>query len=121
MFIPPKKHPKPDPNSDFLGKVSLSSMHIILGKQILENWKEEVNNVFFAYYPERTQLLVAPVSHAFFAKLHDSGQLLLKAKNLLGDKSMALHEILIDHDIDPTDRELKFEFMGKHGILKIYI
>lgn len=121
MFIPPKKHlvaqaaVKSDP------QLLLASAHVIIPKEILDHWEEEVENVFFVYYPDRSQLLLAPVSHDFFTKVHEAGQLFLKVKNLRGDKSMAIHEILIDHEIDQTNRPLDFEFMGKHGILKIYI
>jgi hypothetical protein len=42
---------------------------------------------------------------------------MLKDRNLKGDKAIAIHEILIDHELDPTDRELPF--FEEDGIMKI--
>jgi hypothetical protein len=42
---------------------------------------------------------------------------MLKEKNLQGDKSISIHEILIDQELDESDRELSFS--EAEGIIKI--
>ncbi|MCI4669521.1 MAG: hypothetical protein MRZ79_15410 [Bacteroidia bacterium] len=121
MFIPQRKHLTPQVNGDLTNKLKLKSQHLVIHRQVLNKWEGEIDNVFFCYYPKRKQLFLAPVSHAFFPKLHEANQAFLKTKNLQGDKSMPLHEILMDEELDTSDRILEFEFMEKHGILKIYI
>ena len=54
-----------------------------------------------------------------FKKIHKAGQQMLKDRNLKGDKSIALHEILIDHQIDETDRELTYELAPGMKILNV--
>ncbi|AUD05519.1 hypothetical protein [Spirosoma pollinicola] len=74
--------------------------------------------VSVVYYTERQTLLVAGKSKAFFEKLHKTGWLLLKDRNLLGDKSVNIRELLIDNDLDDTDRDLAYE-LKTTGILSI--
>ena len=52
-------------------------------------------------------------------KLHKAKQHMLKDRNLKGDKSIALHELLIDNEIDSTDRDLVYDFQPGLGILNI--
>lgn len=74
--------------------------------------------VSVVYYPDRQTLLVAGKSKAFFEKLHKTSWLLLKDRNLLGDKSVNIRELLIDNDLDDTDRDLPYELKST-GILSI--
>ena len=84
-------------------------------------WPEAVHNVYMAAYPDKGYLLITPVNSPFFRKMHDSSQHMLKDRNLKGDKRLALHELLIDEDLDATDRELSHEFLVKSNILKVYL
>ncbi len=43
-----------------------------------------------------------------FPTVHKGGLQMLKSRNLQGDKTISLQEIIIDNDIDDTDRELAF-------------
>ena len=70
------------------------------------------------YYPDRQTLLVAGKLKGFFEKLNKTSWLLLKDRNLLGDKSVNIRELLIDNDIDDTDRDLPYELKNT-GILSI--
>ncbi|MCU0449817.1 MAG: hypothetical protein MUC97_08215 [Bernardetiaceae bacterium] len=76
---------------------------------------EQVNLVF---YPDRRVLLVAGKSKLFFEKLHKTHWRMLKARNLVGDKSVDVREILIDEDLDDTDRPLDYE-VKTTGIINI--
>jgi len=72
------------------------------------------------YYPDRQTLLVAGKSKAFFETLHKTSRVLLKDRNLLGDKSINIRELLIDNDIDDADRDIAFELKST-GILSLTI
>lgn len=74
--------------------------------------------VSVVYYPDRQTLLVAGKSKQFFEKLHKTSWLLLKDRNLLGDKSVNIRELLIDNDLNDADRDLAYE-LKTTGILSI--
>jgi hypothetical protein len=76
---------------------------------------EQVNLVF---YPDRRVMLVAGKSKAFFEKLHKTHWRMLKARNLEGDKSVDIRELLIDEDLNDTDRPLEYE-VKTTGIISI--
>ena len=64
--------------------------------------------------------MVTPVSSQWFLKLYEKPtQFLLKSRNLKGDKTLAIREILIDNDLDMTDKDLKFEIIEKTKLIKI--
>ena len=48
-------------------------------------------------------------------------QFLLKDRNLKGDKTLAIREILIDNDLEIYDRELDYEVIEKTNLLKIKV
>ena len=53
--------------------------------------------------------------------MHEPTQFLLKSRNLKGDRTLAIREILIDNDLDTTDRTLTYELVEKTNLLKINI
>ena len=77
-------------------------------------------NAYLVYYPDRQTLMVAPASDELFKQLHKVSQHMLKGRNMKGDKTIALHEILIDHQLDDIDRDLDFEWKAGMGILKYH-
>ncbi|HFA52174.1 MAG TPA: hypothetical protein ENJ95_24415 [Bacteroidetes bacterium] len=120
MFIPPNRL-KDNFESDLnIGsEVRLKSSHIHIDKEIAAEVFGKDLNVFVVYYPEKKSLMVSPVSNVFFKKLHKASQHMLKDRNLKGDKTIALHEIIIDNQIDETDRDLEYELQPGLGILNI--
>lgn len=76
---------------------------------------EQINMV---YYPERNDLLLAARSKTFFQKLHKTHWTALKLKNPKGDKSVFIRDLLIDHEIDDSDRNLNYEIKST-GIIEI--
>ena len=46
-------------------------------------------------------------------------QFLLKSRNLKGDRTLAIREILIDNDINMTDRVLEYEIVEKTNLIKV--
>jgi len=89
--------------------LALKNGHIIIPAIIVNEWLDANGYVNMVYYPERSQLLVAAKSKLFFEKMHTTKWMVLKDKNLQGDKTLYIREILIDNDLDDTDRSLCFE------------
>ena len=96
----------------------LKNGHIIIPAAIVKKWLDKDNHVNMVYYPERSQLLVAAKSKTFFEKMHKTKWMVLKYKNLSGDKTLYVREILIDNDLDEADRSLSFEIKNT-GIVTI--
>ena len=44
---------------------------------------------------------------------------MLKARNLKGDKTLAIHEIIIDHGLEGEDQDLNYEIMDNTKLIKI--
>ena len=124
MFIPPQHLQNTKSDSELIptsSKIRLKSSHLLIDNEIVKQTFGEDLNVYVIYYPERHSLMIAPVSDAIFKSLHKAGQQMLKNRNLKGDKSIALHEILIDHQIDETDRDLEYELQKGLGILNVHL
>lgn len=120
MFIPPndlaRKTRESAPNSS---QVRLQTSHLLIQHHVVQEAFGDSPNVYVVYYPDKRTLMIAPVSDEHFKNLHKASQHLLKDRNLKGDKSIALHEFLIDHQIDTTDRDLEFELLPGLGILQV--
>ncbi len=101
--------------------LELKSSHIIIPQQLNQEIFGEESHAFLRYYPERKSLLLAPVSQNWFKKMHEAAQFMLKDKNLQGDKSIAIHEILIDNELDEQNKTLSFEIQGNGKILNIHL
>ena len=99
--------------------ISLKSNHLLIDSSIVASVLADEVQVNLVYYPERNTILIAAKSKVFFEKMHkDAHWMTLKTKNAKGDKSLAIHEILIDNDLDDEDRELDFEVKST-GIIAI--
>ena len=120
MFIPPnslKNNYKAD--SDTGSKIRLKSSHLHIDREVVKEVFGDALNVFVVYYPDRHSLMIAPISDELFKKLHKAAQHMLKDRNLKGDKTIALHETLIDNQVDETDRDLEYELQSGLGILRV--
>ncbi|MEX0273509.1 MAG: hypothetical protein AB3N16_03940 [Flavobacteriaceae bacterium] len=79
----------------------------------------EVNYAYVSYLKDHNRLLVTPVTSQWFVKMYKPTQFLLKERNLKGDKTMAIREILLDNDLNMTDRNLEFEIVEKTKLIKV--
>ncbi len=89
--------------------IHLKNSHLFIDATTVQQAFGNDPQVSVVYYPDRKTLLLAGKSKAFFEKLHETNWVVLKDRNLLGDKTVYLREILIDNDIDDTDRELVYD------------
>ncbi|RDB06368.1 hypothetical protein [Runella aurantiaca] len=98
----------------------LKNGHIIIPVDLIQSVLEGELQVNLVYYPERNSLLIAGKSKSYFEKLHKTHWQTLKDKNLAGDKSLFVREILIDNDLDDHDRELSFDVKNT-GIIAVQL
>ena len=98
--------------------VRLKNGHLYVDAPIVQQAFGDDPQVSVVYYPDRQTLLVAGKSKAFFEKMHQTNWVVLKDRNLAGDKTVYLREILIDHDLDESDRDLTYD-LKTTGILAV--
>lgn len=100
-----------------MSELNLKSQHIIVYQPMVEKLLCGETHVLLKYDTAEKVLLMAPASKSEFKLAHKAAQHMLKEKNLKGDKSIAIHEILIDHELDENDRALSFS--EEEGIIKL--
>ena len=100
-------------------RVILKSSHVYLNAALVERIFNTIHYAYVTYVKEQKKMLITPVSSQWFVKVHEPAQFLLKSRNLRGDRTLAIREILIDNDLDTTDRTLQFEIVERTNLIKI--
>lgn len=100
-------------------KVVLKSSHVYLDSELVETVFQNIHYAYVTYVEAQKQLLITPVSSQWFTKMYKPTQFLLKARNLKGDRTLAIREILIDNDLAMTDRILSYEVIEKTNLIKV--
>ncbi|KPM49733.1 hypothetical protein [Jiulongibacter sediminis] len=98
--------------------IQLKSGHLIFDHKLIKDVFSEEDQVNHVYYPERKSFLIAPASKTFFKKMHETKWSNLKLKNLQGDKSLFIRDLIIDHEINDEDRGLTYD-LKKTGFIEI--
>lgn len=101
--------------------ISLRSSHIYLNADLASKVFEQIHYAYVTYVSGQHRLLITPVSSQWFVKMYEPTQFLLKERNLEGDKTLAIREILIDNDLDSHDRDLEYEWIEKTNLLKVVL
>lgn len=102
-------------------KICLKASHIYLDNEVINPIFENVQFAYVTYSIEQATLLITPVSSQWFVKLYRPAQYLLKSRNLKGDKTLAVRDILIDNDLDMSDRALDYEIIPSTKLIKVRI
>ena len=89
--------------------IQLSNSHLIIDASIAGQILGPENHVNLVYYPKYTSVFIASAADELFKALHKTSTAMIKSKNSLGDKSISIQEIVIDNNIDPTNRILNFK------------
>lgn len=122
MFIPPNhiknNFSKPEKPT---APVRLKASHVIIQADIAAALFGQDQNVHVVYYADRRALMVAPKTDELFKQLHKAKPFMLKSKNAEGDKSIAINEILLDNEVNDTDRDLDFESQEALKVLTIFL
>jgi hypothetical protein len=99
--------------------ITLTNRHLIIPAEIAAGFTGDNPHVNMVYYAQRQTLLMAPATDELFKSLHKTSMQMVKNKNLAGDKSISLEEMLIDNELDDTDRPLEFHLDGMN-ILQVF-
>ncbi|WP_425235482.1 hypothetical protein [Ulvibacterium sp.] len=102
-------------------KLALRSSHIYLDSELVASVFGEVNFAYVTFVEQQNKILITPVTSSWFVKIYKPTQFLLKSRNLKGDKTLAILEILIDNDLDVTDRNLEYEVIENTNLIKVSI
>ena len=102
-------------------KISLKTSHICLDNDLVQLVFGEVNFAYATYVQEQGKILITPVTSQWFVKMYKPKQFLLKSRNLKGDRTLAIRELLIDNELDMTDRDLQYEVIHKTNLIKVTI
>lgn len=122
MFIPPKHViNKLNQEKSDRGPIQLINSHLLIDNEIVASHFGECFNVYGVYYPSRRVILIASVDDTLFKDLHKASQYMLKEAKLDSKRSIAIHDILIDNDLDNTDRALSHELNEEMKIITIQI
>lgn len=101
-------------------KVELKSSHVIVAAEIAAKVFGDDQTVYTSFKEDSKTLLVSPKSNSWFSKLHKSAETILKSKDLAGTKSISIGELLIDHELDQSNKELSCEINAQKKFLKIH-
>ncbi len=102
-------------------KITLKTSHIYLDHELIESIFGTIHYAYVTYVEKQGAILITPVSSQWFVKIYKPTQFLLKSRNMKGDKTLAIREILIDNDLDKTDRDLEYEIIEKTNLIKVSI
>ena len=102
-----------------MSEIVLRSSHLYLKKEIAQSFFGEESLAYISYSKEQNKLFLSPVKSQWFTKLFRAYQILLKNRDMRGDKTLAIHEIIIDNELDYSDRTLKYEIIEKTQLIKI--
>lgn len=99
--------------------IKLKTQHLWISGDIAGSTFGETAQVYVVYYPAQKALLLAPMDEEIFPTIHKAALQMLKNRNLEGDKTISLQEIIIDNEIDDTDRDLIF--MHQPGMRMLHV
>lgn len=100
-------------------EVYLEAAHICIKKIIAEKVFGSEAVVLSVFYAKDNTFMVAPAGEELFKTIHKANQQMLKSKNSAGDKSISIQELILDNDIDESDRNLEFVVEEALHILKV--
>lgn len=99
--------------------IKLRTQHLWISSDIAGTVFGDIDKVYTVYYPQLHALLLAPMDDEIFPTIHKGDLQMLKTRNLEGDKTISLQEIIIDHDLDESDRDLVF--MHQPGVRMLHV
>ncbi len=99
----------------------LRSSHLYFPKDLVKQVFDQEENVFLSFQEEHKTLLIAPATATWFPKMHPAKQGFLKMRNLQGDKTLALHDILLDYGLNGQNRDLEYEWKERTRVLRIQL
>lgn len=102
-------------------QVQLRASHLVVEASLAEKVFEQASSAYVSYKADRHLLLLCPSSNDWFPKLHEAREYILKHKDLKGTRSIAIRDMLLDHDLPSQDRNLAYELVEAQQLIKIYV
>ena len=99
--------------------VALKSSHLCIDAELARHLSIKGPYILLSYQNDIKRLLLAPVDNKWFTKIHKADQYFLKMRNQQGDYATAIHGLLMDYEINSTDRNLDFEINSDTKFVKI--
>ncbi|MBL7757908.1 MAG: hypothetical protein JNL59_10945 [Chitinophagaceae bacterium] len=100
--------------------VRLSNGHLVVDQSTITGLFGETTRLLCVYYPNRNTLLLAGSDDELFKSIHKTTTALLKLRNEKGDRSISVLELILDYDLDDTNRQLEFEADTRMKVLNVY-
>lgn len=100
--------------------IQLSNSHLIIDASIAGQILGPESHVNLVYYPKYNSVFIASAEDELFKALHKTSMAMIKSKNNQGDKSISIQEIVMDNDIDPTNRILNFKADFTMKIISVF-
>ncbi|MBX9892857.1 MAG: hypothetical protein K2Y12_11100 [Chitinophagaceae bacterium] len=86
----------------------LKNGHLIIDNAIIQQLWGDITHLNWVFYKNKNSIMFCSVEDELFKKLHKTTLSMLKLKNANGDRSLSLQELIIDNDLDNTDRALAY-------------
>ena len=99
--------------------IKIQNGHLIIESSLADQTIGHTQQVYAVYYPNLKAILLAPDSNQMFRQAHEVVMLFVKVKNTRGDRSISIQEFMADHDMDETNRDLKY--LSAPGLDMIHI
>lgn len=99
--------------------IMLRASHLVMDEALASGLFKDAFNALISYKIDRKVLLVSPDYNGWFAKMHSSSTSLLKAKDRLGTRAVSIRQIILDYELDDSDRVLPYQYHRKQEFVKI--
>ncbi len=101
--------------------VLLRAEHLVLHAELAGLIFDKERTVYMVYYPARGVLMLAPRFNEVFKQLHKAKQYILKEVAGGNEYAVALHGILLDHNVQSDERFLSFEAEEAINMLTVHL
>ncbi len=101
--------------------ISIKGNHIHLPGEIIRSHFNSASSVFINYNSGSKMLWISPATDQHVMRNFSSvQQYILKLKNASGDRTIAIHDLILDHDLEAS-ASYEAQWDAKFHILKIQL
>lgn len=108
-------------NLDTQPTIRLEKKHLIIHHSLAKDILNNDSHLQGVYYHKDGVYMAGAKTDELFQSLHKTFPRMMKIKNLEGDIAVPIHDILIDNELDDTDRVLPFEVNHLSKIIRIFL
>lgn len=101
--------------------IFIQNGHLLIDRQIIDDLWGNISHVNWVFYDNKKTLMLCSMYDDLFNQLHKTKLSMLKIKNSKGDRSISLQELIIDNDLNNSDRALDYSADEKMKILSVTI